>query len=201
MCLICSLVFDFFDGFTARALKAHSDLGLQLDSLADMVSFGVLPGLTMFIALTPYDHDLFGIDFIFPIKYFGLLVTLFSALRLAIFNLDTDQKYYFKGLNTPSNTILLFGSYYCFKDSNAFSFIFENGELLVLIAIVFSILLVSPVKMIALKFKSKNIRDNIPKIVLLIGCILLLIILKTPGIPICILYYILVSLFFQNKLA
>jgi CDP-diacylglycerol--serine O-phosphatidyltransferase len=94
-----------FDGFVARALKANSELGVQLDSLADMVSFGFLPGLTMYKALEGFGDQAFGISLPFDIKYIGLLVTLFSCLRLAIFNLDEDQKYYFKGLNTPSNTI------------------------------------------------------------------------------------------------
>ena len=108
ICIILSLVLDFFDGFVARALKANSNLGTQLDSLADMVSFGLIPGLAMFKMLEPFGTDLFGMQLPFEIKYFGFLITLFSCLRLAIFNLDEDQKYYFKGLNTPSNTILIF---------------------------------------------------------------------------------------------
>ena len=112
ICIIVSLILDFFDGFIARAMKSNSELGVQLDSLADMVSFGLLPGLVLFKALEPFGNQLFGLDLPFEIKYIGLFVTLFSCLRLAIFNLDEEQAYYFKGLNTPSNTILIFGLYY-----------------------------------------------------------------------------------------
>lgn len=200
ICLILSLIFDFFDGFVARALKSNSNLGLQLDSLADMVSFGLIPGLTMYKALEPFGTELFGLHLPFDIKYIGLLVTLFSCLRLAIFNLDEEQRYYFKGLNTPTNTVLLFGLYYAFKETGSFSFLFENELLLVLLTIVTSWLLISPIKMMAMKFKSKQLKDNYPKIVLLAGGIAILAIFRIVGIPMLVIYYMLVSLVFQRQL-
>jgi len=127
-------------------------------------------------------------------------VTLFSCLRLAIFNLDEDQKYYFKGLNTPSNTILLFGLYYAQKESGDFRFLFENPLFLILLTAVSSWLLISPIKMVAMKFKSMKLQDNYPKIALLIGSIILLILFKTVGIPMVIIYYILISIIFQKQL-
>ncbi|WP_417430124.1 CDP-alcohol phosphatidyltransferase family protein [Halpernia sp.] len=200
ICILISLVLDFFDGFIARALKSNSNLGAQLDSLADMVTFGVLPGIAMYKALEPFGNEIFNFTLPFEIKYFGLLITLFSCLRLAIFNLDEDQKYYFKGLNTPSNTILIFGLFYAFLEEETFGFIFNNSWALVLLTIISSWLLISPIKMIAMKFKSMKWQDNIPKIVLLLGSILILIIFKIVGIPLVILYYILVSLIFQKQL-
>ncbi|MGV4414564.1 CDP-alcohol phosphatidyltransferase family protein [Chryseobacterium sp. T1] len=200
LCIIISLVLDFFDGFIARALKANSDLGVQLDSLADMVSFGVLPGMVMLKALEPFGNTFLGIDFPFEIKYFGLLITLFSCLRLAIFNLDEDQKYYFKGLNTPSNTILIFGLYYSFLEMGHFNQLFSNEWMIILVTIISSWLLISPIKMIAMKFKSMQLKDNYPKVALLIGAILILVVLKTTGIPLVILYYMLISLIFQKQL-
>ncbi|CAH0278425.1 CDP-alcohol phosphatidyltransferase family protein [Chryseobacterium sp. WG14] len=200
ICLILSSIFDFFDGFVARALKSNSNLGLQLDSLADMVSFGLIPGLTMYKALEPFGTELFGLHLPFEIKYIGLLVTLFSCLRLAIFNLDEEQKYYFKGLNTPTNTVLLFGLYYAFKETHSFSFLFENELFLVLLTIVTSWLLISPIKMMAMKFKSTQLKDNYPKIVLLAGGIAILAIFRIVGIPILVIYYMLVSLIFQRQL-
>ncbi len=201
ICIIISLILDFFDGFIARAMKSNSELGVQLDSLADMVSFGLLPGIVMYKALEPFGNQLLGIELPFEIKYIGLFVTLFSCLRLAIFNLDDEQTYYFKGLNTPSNTILLFGLYYAFLETESFKVLFENPLILILITAVSSWLLVSPIKMISLKFKSMKLEDNYPKVALLIGVIILLIVFKTVGIPLAMLYYILVSLVFQKQLS
>ena len=208
-CIIISLVLDFFDGFIARAMNSSSNLGGQLDSLADMVSFGFLPGVVMMKMLEPFGNQFLGIELPFDIKYFGFLITLFSCLRLAIFNLDDDQKYYFKGLNTPSNTILIFGLYYTFfvfgekssETSKILRLIFEYSDLILIsITLLSSWLLISPIKMIAMKFKSKQLRDNYPKLALLIGGILILLIFKTIGVPLVIIYYILISLIFQKQL-
>lgn len=200
ICIILSLVLDFFDGFVARALKANSNLGTQLDSLADMVSFGFIPGLAMFKMLEPFGNELFGLQLSFEIKYFGFLITLFSCLRLAIFNLDEEQKYYFKGLNTPSNTILIFGLFYAFKETQKFSFLLENALFLLIFTVISSWILISPIKMIAMKFKSMKLQDNYPKLALLIGSILILAIFKIVGIPMVILYYIFISIIFQKQL-
>lgn len=199
VCIIVSLVLDFFDGFVARALKSNSNLGIQLDSLADMVSFGLLPGLAMYQMLS--DAAGAASEPFWPyLKYAGLFITLFSCLRLAIFNLDEEQKYYFKGLNTPSNTILIFGIFYAFKQTGAFGFVTENIIVLMLLTVISSWLLVSQIKMIAMKFKSKLLRDNYSKLALLIGSILILAIFKTSGIPLVIVYYILTSILFQKEL-
>lgn len=200
VCIVLSLLLDFFDGFVARALKANSNLGTQLDSLADMVSFGLVPGLAMFKILEPFGNEVFGTSIPFDIKYFGFLITLFSCLRLAIFNLDEDQKYYFKGLNTPSNTILIFGLYLAHKELSAFDFLFENEIYLLILTAISSWLLISPIKMIAMKFKSMKLQDNYPKLALLIGAILILFIFKFVGIPLVIVYYIVISLIFQKQL-
>ena len=204
VCLVLSLVLDFFDGFVARALKSNSNLGAQLDSLADMVSFGLVPGLVMFNAFANNGNELFGITLPFELKYFGLFITLFSCLRLAIFNLDEEQTYYFKGLNTPSNTILIFGILYFLGESSnqftsAFTFSFSN-EILFIFTILSSWLLISPIKMIAMKFKSKKLEDNYPKVFLVIGSLLIMAIFRLAGIPLVIIYYILISILFQKQL-
>ena len=201
ICIILSLILDFFDGFIARALKSNSNLGAQLDSLADMVSFGLLPGIVMYKALEPFGTQLIGMELPFEIKYFGLFITLFSCLRLAIFNLDEEQTYYFKGLNTPSNTILIFGLYYFVQEKNiSINEFSEAPVVLIFITIISSWLLISPIKMIAMKFKSMKLEDNYPKIALLFGAVLILILFKTIGIPLVILYYILISIVFQRQL-
>lgn len=195
ICIIVSLTLDFFDGFIARAMNSSSNLGGQLDSLADMVSFGFLPGMTVFVALMGNEYS----DFPWY-HYAAFLITLFSCLRLAIFNLDDEQTYYFKGLNTPSNTILILGLFYAFKQTGAFSFLFENEIYLLIFTAISSWLLISPIKMIAMKFKSKKLEDNYPKLALLIGSILILLIFRTVGIPLVIVYYMLISLIFQKQL-
>ena len=200
VCIIISLILDFLDGFVARAMKTDSNLGAQLDSLADMVTFGLLPGITMYKALEPFGYQLFNITLPFEISYFGLFIALFSCLRLAIFNLDDEQKYYFKGLNTPSNTILIFGLYFAYQEKAAFEFLLSNQVYLILLVILSSWLLISPIKMIAFKFKSMKLQDNYPKLALLIGAIVLLILFKIVAIPLIIIYYILISIIFQKSL-
>ena len=194
VCIIISLILDFLDGFVARAMKTDSNLGAQLDSLADMVTFGLLPGITMYKALEPFGYQLFNITLPFEISYFGLFIALFSCLRLAIFNLDDEQKYYFKGLNTPSNTILIFGLYFAYQEKAAFEFLLSNQVYLILLVILSSWLLISPIKMIAFKFKSMKLQDNYPKLALLIGAIVLLILFKIVAIPLIIIYYILITI-------
>ena len=200
VCIVISLILDFFDGFIARALKSNSNLGVQLDSLADMVSFGLIPGLTMYKMLEPFGSEIFGINLTFEIKYSGLFITLLSCMRLAIFNLDEEQKYYFKGLNTPSNTILIFGLFYAYQEEKFLNTFMQSPIFLMMLTLLSSWLLVSPIKMIAMKFKSMKIQDNIPKITLFIGGILILLIFKTKGIPLVIVWYMLVSVFFQKHL-
>lgn len=200
ICIILSLILDFFDGFIARATKSNSNLGAQLDSLADMISFGLLPGVAMYKALEPFGDQLLGVTIPFDLKYLGLFITVFSCLRLAIFNLDEEQTYYFKGLNTPANTILVFGLFYAFFEKESFKFLFENALFLIAFTALSSWLLVSPLKMIALKFKSMKLQDNYPKLALLLGGILILIIFGLVGIPLVIIYYMVISLIFQKQL-
>lgn len=199
LCILISAILDFFDGFIARAMKSNSELGVQLDSLADMVTFGLLPGLTMYKMLDDLTAN--GTwDFFPEIKYLGLFITLFSCLRLAIFNIDDEQTYYFKGLNTPSNTFLIFGLYFAYQETASFSFLTENVGLLLLLTALSSWLLISPIKMIAMKFKSKELKDNYPKLALVIGIIPIMGLFGWAGIPLSIVYYMVISIIFQNKL-
>ena len=199
-CMVISLILDFFDGFVARALKSNSSLGAQLDSLADMVSFGVLPGIAMLKMLEPLGSEIFGISLPFEIQYLGLFITLFSCLRLAIFNIDDEQKYFFKGLNTPTNTVLILGLLYASQESAFVTSLVESPLFLLALTALSSWLLISPIRMIAMKFKSKRIQDNLPKIILAAGSVLLLLFFRTLALPMVVLYYILVSVIFQKHL-
>lgn len=177
-------LFDFFDGFAARLLKISSPIGKELDSLADMTSFGVLPALFM------YTHLEFEVPFSF-VPYIGLLIAVCSALRLAIFNLDETQSDSFKGLPTPANTFFITGI--PFLVYPMFDFI-HSPTVLVGITIVFSLLLVSRFELFALKFKNFSWTDNKIRFTFLGLSVLLLALLQLAAIPVIILLYIALSL-------
>ncbi|HLT75231.1 MAG TPA: CDP-diacylglycerol--serine O-phosphatidyltransferase [Ohtaekwangia sp.] len=184
-----SCVFDFLDGFAARVLKVSSPIGKELDSLADVVSFGVLPACVMYKLIGAS-----GTSEILP--FFGFTIAAFSALRLAIFNVDTRQSDSFIGLNTPANT--LFISSLPLLPMSVVPWLFQP-MVLIIITFVFSLLLVSPLHFFAFKFKNYSWADNKVRFTFLLVSVLLIIALKTSAIPLIILSYIGVSLF--NHLA
>ena len=177
-------VFDFFDGFAARLLKVSSPIGKELDSLADMVSFGVLPALLMFAEISLRTTATF-------LPYLALLIAVGSALRLAIFNLDETQSDSFKGLPTPANA--LFITAIPFLDGPFFNFI-HNPVSLIVICVVFSLLLVSRIDLFALKFKNFTWSDNKVRFLFLFLAFLLLAVFKLAALPLIILSYIALSL-------
>ena len=199
--------FDFFDGFAARKLNVQSELGLQLDSLADMVTSGLVPGIVMFklLALTleneiviegTWVSNNLDIHFNLPLlPLLGLLITLASAYRLAKFNLDEDQQTYFKGLPTPANTLLIISLPLIieFQNSNAINSIILNPWFLVILTLVSCYLLNSSIKLFALKFKNYSFKDNSIRYIFILLCVVLLIVLKFAAIPLIILLYILMS--------
>jgi CDP-diacylglycerol--serine O-phosphatidyltransferase len=201
------IFFDFFDGFAARKLNVQSELGLQLDSLADMVTSGVVPGIVMFklLALTleneivtegTWVSNNLGIHFNLPLlPLLGLLITLASAYRLAKFNLDEDQQTYFKGLPTPANTLLIISLPLIieFQNSNAINSIILNPWFLVILTLVSCYLLNSSIKLFALKFKNYSFKDNSIRYIFILLCVVLLIVLKFAAIPLIILLYIIMS--------
>lgn len=177
-------VFDFFDGFAARWLKASSPIGKELDSLADMVSFGLLPSLVMYKLID-------GSTSITYLPYVAFMIAVFSALRLAIFNVDDTQTDSFKGLNTPSNTFFITALPLISGDVGAWLY---QPWLLVSITIVFSLLMVSRLDFFALKFKNFKWQDNKIRFTFLLLSVLLLVAFKFVAIPLIILLYITLSL-------
>lgn len=166
--IVLGAVFDFFDGMTARALGVSSPIGKELDSLADMVTFGVAPSAIMF-------HLFFEVHYpeiLTPLKsfipYTAFIMAAFSALRLAKFNIDDRQSNQFIGLPTPANALfwgsLILGQH-AFLVSQKF-----NAVFLFLFMILFCILLVSEVPMLALKFKDLSWKNNKEKFIFVIGC-------------------------------
>lgn len=181
-----SCVFDFFDGFAARILKVSSPIGKELDSLADMVSFGLLPAMVMYVMLI--DSNSYGYVYL---PYLAFSIAIFSALRLAIFNLDETQSDSFKGLPTPANA--LFITALPLLTGNIAIALFEPW-ILIVIVLISSYLLVSGIPLFALKFKSFAWKDNKIRFTFLIISVLLLAVLNVAAIPVIILLYIALSL-------
>jgi CDP-diacylglycerol---serine O-phosphatidyltransferase len=179
-----SCFFDFFDGFAARLLKVTSSIGKELDSLADMVSFGLLPALIMYKMLTASTNHPY-------LPYIAFSIAVFSALRLAIFNVDETQRDTFKGLNTPATTIFI--SSLPLLMNQVGIWLYEPFTLIA-ITIIFSLLLVSRIEIFALKFKNFSWRDNKLRFTFLILSVLLLGIFQLAGIPLIIILYVTLSL-------
>jgi|TARA_R100000365_G_C2747924_1_gene78398 CDP-diacylglycerol--serine O-phosphatidyltransferase len=185
--IVLSAVFDFFDGFAARLLKVSGELGKQLDSLADCVSFGVLPGFILFQLTSEATNNTY-------LPYLTLIVPLMSAMRLAKFNIDTRQSDRFIGLPTPANALFISTLPYLAKKWFLIENSLSNPWTLIIIAWVFSILLVSEIPLIALKFKNFSLSDNVFRFVLIGLGIICIAWLGLGGIPIIILAYLGLSL-------
>jgi len=194
--LFLSLILDLLDGMVARALKINSEIGVQLDSLADVVSFGLVPGLMMafLISSSRYEQPYLAI--------FGLIITLFSALRLAKFNVDTEQTTYFKGLATPANTVFMAGLLWI-QTQNGYIISSEgNIDFIFLLAItgLFSWLLVADIPMFSFKFKGFGWKDNYHIYSFLFISLILLVIFWIKAFAFIIPLYIIISIIYRKKI-
>ncbi len=181
-------VFDFLDGLAARMLKAYSPLGKELDSLADLVSFGVAPGAVVYRYL---ETQSFLYNTPEWIAWAGFLLPVFSALRLAKFNLDDRQTNSFLGLPTPANALFWV---YGLGTTIGISADFNINTYLILAGIVvFSGLMVSSIPMFSLKFKNASWKDNQMRYLFLAGCAILLVIFSYKAISLCVFWFILLS--------
>lgn len=190
--VILSATFDFFDGFTARLLKVQSDMGKELDSLADVVSFGVLPGILLYSLTKSQTESSF-------LPYCTLIIPMLSAYRLAKFNLDTRQSDRFIGLPTPANALLLTTIPHLAARWPELSPWLSSPIALVVLAWLTSLLLVAELPLIALKFKNSSFTDNAYRYALLLIGAVCLVWLQLAGIPLVILAYLLLS-GMENKL-
>lgn len=179
---------DFLDGFVARLLKVQSDMGKELDSLADVVSFGVLPGLILFMMTKNQTEP----ESYLP--YFTLIVPMLSAYRLAKFNLDTRQSDRFIGLPTPANALFLSTLPYLAIQFPLVEQWLSSALVLIILAWFFAILLVAEIPLIALKFKSLSFSKNKFRYILILISIGIVAWLQLAGIPLVILAYIGLSL-------
>lgn len=190
--VLLGIFFDFFDGFFARLLKVKSEIGLQLDSLADMVTSGVVPGIAMYQMLQLSDMMESANAWVVYLPYVGFFITLASAYRLANFNIDTRQTTGFIGLPTPANTLFII-SLAVIQSTGTIALLHSTWVLLV-ITIMSSYLLNANLPLFALKFKDYSFKNNAVKYIFLAISVLLIAILKVIAVPIIILLYILLSL-------
>lgn len=210
MFVFAGIFLDFFDGFVARKLNVQSTLGIQLDSLADMVTSGLVPGIVMYKLLalsidtsgfdsanTEWNSVLYleGLSFSL-VPLLGLCITLASAYRLAKFNIDEDQQSYFKGLPTPANTLLIISLPLIieFQNSDTINTMILNKWFLMGLTILSCYLLNSNIKLFALKFKDWGFKANATRYIFIIICIVLLIVMQFAAIPAIIILYIIMSL-------
>ena len=179
---------DFFDGLSARALKAYSNIGGELDSLADMVSFGVLPSFIVYELLkASLPASLYYLSFM------AFIIAAFSAIRLAIFNVDARQTTSFIGLPTPASALLF--SALPLSNMPVVQNLMNSTYFLILLIILISYLLVARIELMAFKFKNFSWQDNKLKYSFMIISLALVFLLNIVAIPLVIVLYILISLF------
>lgn len=212
ICVALAIGFDFFDGFLARIMGAQSEFGKQLDSLADMVTSGVVPGLVMYYLLylniLPHltDQDVnislgrmeYDAGYV---PYIGLILSLAACYRLATFNLDTRQTKSFIGLPTPAMCLFVISLplIQTYSSSEFVIYGLKNNYVLIAITLLLSYLMNSPIRLMALKFSSFGFKENISKYALILGSIVLLIFMKYAAIPLMITLYIVMSLIFKSE--
>ncbi|MBT8313495.1 MAG: CDP-alcohol phosphatidyltransferase family protein [Maribacter sp.] len=208
--VLLGIFFDFLDGFAARLLNIKSDLGLQLDSLADMVTCGLVPGIIMFQLLgmsmsggwnldlsSQATNDTFWIGLkLSPVPFIGFLITLASAYRLANFNIDENQVSSFTGLPTPANALLILSLplILLYHSNDLLNGIILNQWFLIGTTILSAYLLNSKIELFALKFENWSFSDNSQRYIFIIVSLVLLMTMKFLAVPAIIAFYILSSL-------
>jgi CDP-diacylglycerol---serine O-phosphatidyltransferase len=200
--VVGAMIFDFLDGFTARALNAYSEIGKELDSLADVVSFGVAPGLIiyhlLYAALIPDTQAAFRISGFTSLIFLIIpaIMPVCAALRLAVFNLDTTQTTSFRGLPTPANALavisIVLGGHY--SGSDFLASIMKSPAPLIIISLTLSVLMVTRIPLLSLKFKSLRFKSNEGRYIMIVLCAAMISIFGVATIPLIIPVYIFVSL-------
>ena len=191
------IFFDFFDGFFARLFHVSSPLGLQLDSLADMVTSGVVPGFVLFKMLS---NSVNSDPSLMYLPYLGFIITLGSCYRLANFNIDTRQTDSFIGLPTPANALFILSLPLLLKNSDSLLVLelLINPWVLIFISMLSAYILNAEIPLFALKIKKFNLKDNALQLFFLLISILLLAYLQFAGVALIIVFYVLLSII-SNK--
>jgi len=192
---------DFLDGFIARLFKSTSNMGQQLDSLADVVSFGVAPGIILYQLLRiSYAQQENGLDISIAWLLPAFLIPCAAAWRLAKFNLSTDQEFSFKGVPTPAIGLVIasFPLIIHFQTFNL-QFAFINKWLLYAVIFLLSFLMISNLPLMSMKIKDVSIKNNLARYILLALGIIAAICLKWFAVPVIFILYVIISLAFKNK--
>ena len=198
--LAAAMIFDFFDGFASRLLNAYSDMGKELDSLADLVSFGVVPGMIIYQLLSASHNSTPVSIFSDPLNlvfiFISALMPVCAGLRLAKFNTDTTQKTSFKGLPTPASALAVISVAIAGRYGNSplTGSLMSSTFAIIVFSLVLSLLMVTRISLLSLKFTDFGLRDNLPRYVLILVSVLLMAILGAEGIMFIIPSYIIVSL-------
>ena len=207
--VITGILFDFLDGFAARLLHVSGELGKQLDSLADMVTSGVVPGIIMFRLLQDEnvfmnDNDLnsleqfsFNLNLNDVLPFLGLLLTLGACYRLAKFNIDTRQSDSFIGLPTPAMSLFVI-SLPLIQEYSPIDFvqnIIANNYFLTAVTLVLTYLMNAELPLFSLKFKDYSVKNNVIKYLFLVVSLCMIIFLQYLSIPLIILLYVILSIF------
>ena len=199
--IVAAAAVDFLDGFVARLFKATSGMGQQLDSLADVVSFGVAPGLILYQLLRiSYAQEENGLDISMAYLLPAFLVPVAGAWRLARFNLDDEQQASFKGVPIPAVGLVIasFPLIIHFQTLNL-QFAFINRWLLYAVILVLSYLMVSSLPLMSMKIKDLNIKNNLARYILLTLGIIAAISLKWFAVPVIFVLYVIISLTLKNR--
>jgi CDP-diacylglycerol---serine O-phosphatidyltransferase len=195
-------IVDFLDGFVARLFKATSEMGKQLDSLADVVSFGVAPSMIIYQFLRmsfAKEQDGIEVSFLWLVPAF--LIAVAGAYRLARFNLDSSQQHGFKGVPIPAVGLLVASlpMIYWHTSSTAVVDLLFNKWVLYAFTALISWLMVSTLPLMALKFTDASLKNNLPKIILLVFSLIAVVLFQWLSVPVIFIGYIILSLLFKNK--
>lgn len=201
--IFAAAVVDFLDGFVARLLNATSEMGKQLDSLSDVVSFGVAPGVILYQLLRiSFIKEENGLDVSILWLLPAFILACAGAYRLARFNIDTEQSYGFKGVPIPAAGLLIASFPLILHYGNSLINVNEwltNKWVLYVIIVLVSWLMVSKLPLMALKFKDYTVKNNLPKYILVVLAIVAALLLKWLAVPVVFVAYIILSLLYKQK--
>jgi CDP-diacylglycerol---serine O-phosphatidyltransferase len=194
-----SLIADFFDGFAARMLNVSGPFGKELDAIADMVTFGFLPGVILYHLMLKSSYFVYfeSRSFFSFLKYYMFIVPIFSALRLAKFNTDTRQSAYFIGLPTPANTLWIISLPFIIEANLlGLAEVLKNPFTLVGLASISAWIMIAEIPLLSLKIKPSEISKSKPQLLLLAGALLFILTLRIAAAPVIIAWYVLLSLIY-----